>query len=54
VRALPEADKPPILKAYLDAFRREVQGLFPLPAGSPVEAFVALAGRYPAFALDPS
>jgi deazaflavin-dependent oxidoreductase (nitroreductase family) len=52
VRALSDAEKPPILKAYLDTFRREVQGYFPVPAGSPVEAFSALAARYPAFALE--
>ena len=41
-----------ILKAYLDAYRREIQAYFPVPAGSPVEAFSALAGRYPVFALE--
>ena len=53
LRALPAAEKPPILKAYLDGFSREVQRFFPLPAGSPVEGFVPLAGRYPAFELLP-
>jgi len=42
---------PPVLKAYLDNFRREVQRYFPLPAGSPREAFEKLAGDYPAFEL---
>ena len=51
LRALPEAERPPILKAYLDQFRREVQRFFPVPAGSPVEMFVPLAHRYPAFEL---
>ena len=51
VRALDQAEKPPVLKAYLDNFRREVQGYFPLPAGSPREAFEKLAGDYPAFEL---
>jgi deazaflavin-dependent oxidoreductase (nitroreductase family) len=51
VRALSEAERPPILKAYLDRFRREVQRFFPVPAGSPVEVFVSLAPRYPAFEL---
>ena len=54
LRALPEAERPPVLKAYLDRFRREVQRFFPVPAGSPVEAFVPLAPRYPAFELLPS
>jgi deazaflavin-dependent oxidoreductase (nitroreductase family) len=51
IRALADSEKAPILKAYLDSFRREVQRFFPVPAGSSVEAFGALAGRYPAFEL---
>jgi hypothetical protein len=51
LRALSEAEKPPVLKAYLDNFRSEVGRFFPVPAGSPVEAFAPLAPRYPAFAL---
>ncbi|MBI3795979.1 MAG: nitroreductase [Deltaproteobacteria bacterium] len=53
LRALAEVERPPILKAYLDRFRREVQRFFSVPAGSPVEAFVPLAQRYPAFELLP-
>ena len=53
LRALGDAEKPPILKAYLDAFKSEVQRFFPLPAGSPVEKFVPLVTRYPAFELTP-
>src|SRR5579863_1619793 len=45
-RPLPDAEKPPILKAYLDNFKREVQSYFPIPAGSPVEAFKELATTY--------
>jgi deazaflavin-dependent oxidoreductase (nitroreductase family) len=51
LRPIADADKPPILKAYLDNFKREVQTYFPVPAGSPAEAFVAIAGNYPAFEL---
>jgi hypothetical protein len=51
IRALADRDKAPILKAYLDSFHREVQRFFPVPAGSPVEAFGPLADRYPAFEL---
>jgi deazaflavin-dependent oxidoreductase (nitroreductase family) len=51
LRPIPDADKPQILKAYLDTFKREVQRYFPIPAGSPPEAFAALAGSYPAFEL---
>ena len=53
LRTLADAEKPPILKAYLDGFRREVQRYFPVPAGSPPEAFIPLAPRYPAFELTP-
>jgi len=53
LRALSDQEKPEILKAYLDQFKREVQTYFPLPAGSPVEAFRELARSYPAFELIP-
>ena len=46
-----DADKPQILKAYLDTFKREVQRYFPIPAGSPAESFAAITGSYPAFEL---
>src|SRR5579863_2788880 len=52
LRPIPDADKPQILKAYLDTFKREVQRYFPIPAGSPVESFVAIAENYPAFELS--
>jgi hypothetical protein len=39
------------LKAYLDNFKREVQTYFPVPAGSPVQAFAGLVQNYPAFEL---
>jgi len=51
LRPIPDADKPEILKAYLDNFRREVQRYFPVPAGSPAEAFADLTQSYPAFEL---
>jgi len=54
LRALSEAERPPILKAYLERFRREVQRFFPVPAGSPVDAFAAIAPRYPTFELLPN
>jgi deazaflavin-dependent oxidoreductase (nitroreductase family) len=53
LRPIPDAEKPPILKAYLDNFRREVQTYFPVPAGSPAEAFAELTSSYPAFELLP-
>ena len=51
LRPIPEAEKPQILKAYLDSFKREVQRYFPVPAGSPPEQFAAIAASYPAFEL---
>lgn len=53
LRPLFDTEKPEILKAYLDTFRREVQRYFPVAAGSPVEAFAAIAASYPAFELLP-
>jgi len=54
LRTLADAEKPPILKAYLDRFHREVQRFFPLPTGSPADAFASLASQYPAFELTRS
>jgi deazaflavin-dependent oxidoreductase (nitroreductase family) len=51
LRPIPNADKPEILKAYLDNFKSEVQRYFPVVAGSPVQAFGPLTQSYPAFEL---
>jgi len=51
LRPVAEAEKPEILKAYLDGFKREVQTYFPVVAGSPAEDFVGLTGSYPVFEL---
>jgi deazaflavin-dependent oxidoreductase (nitroreductase family) len=51
LRAISDSEKPPILKAYLDSFKREVQRYFPVAAGSPAPAFAELAASYPAFEL---
>ena len=51
LRAISDEEKPAILKAYLDQFKREVQRYFPVAAGSPVEAFRELVQNYPAFEL---
>jgi hypothetical protein len=45
------AEKPQILKAYLDSYAGVVQRYFPVPAGSPVEAFAEMADNYPVFGL---
>jgi deazaflavin-dependent oxidoreductase (nitroreductase family) len=51
VWSVPNADKPEILRAYLDRFRTTVQRYFPIPAGSSAAEFAPLAERYPVFEL---
>lgn len=53
IRAIPDESKLKLLKAYLDRFKTTVQRYFPVPAGSPPQAFVAIAGNYPVFELLP-
>ena len=52
LRELGDDEKPEVLKAYLDTYKRQVQRFFPLEAGSPVAAFRPLTARYPAFELQ--
>ena len=54
LRAIPDVEKPEILKAYVDRFKTTVQRYFPVPAGSPASAFAAVAARYPVFELVPA
>jgi deazaflavin-dependent oxidoreductase (nitroreductase family) len=51
VRELANADKPEILKAFLDRFASQVQRFFDVPAGSPADAFQPAAARTPVFEL---
>ncbi len=51
LRPLSDQEKPRVLKAYLDQFKSEVQGFFPVPAGSLAEAFDEIVQDYPAFEL---
>lgn len=44
-------DRPPMLKAYLDRFKSQVQRYFTVQAGSPPEAFAQVAENYPVFEL---
>ena len=48
------ADRPPILKAYLDRFKSQVQRYFTVQAGSPPEEFLPVAENYPVFELLPN
>ncbi len=58
VRMVPEAERPELLKAYLDRFKTTVQRYFPVPAGSGTQAFAAIAANHPVFelteAVDPA
>ena len=51
LRAVLDAEKPKILKAYLNRFRRTSGRFFPLPASAPSSAFAPIAARYPVFEL---
>jgi deazaflavin-dependent oxidoreductase (nitroreductase family) len=51
VRELADADKPEIIKAFLDRFTSQVQRFFDVPAGSPADAFRAVCSRTPVFEL---
>ncbi len=54
LQALPDAEKPGILKLYLESYKSAVQRYFPIPAGSPPAAFAPIASNYPVFALLPA
>jgi deazaflavin-dependent oxidoreductase (nitroreductase family) len=54
VRPISDEEKPEFLKLYLERFTPTVQRYFPIPAGSPLEAFRDLARNYPVFELLPS
>ena len=51
IRELADADKPEVIKAFLDRFKSQVQRFFDVPAGSPADAFRATASRTPVFEL---
>jgi deazaflavin-dependent oxidoreductase (nitroreductase family) len=54
LRPVPDAEKPEILKLYLDSYKSAVQRFFPVRAGSPATAFRDIAGNYPVFELLPA
>jgi deazaflavin-dependent oxidoreductase (nitroreductase family) len=51
LRTIADADKPELLKAYLESFKTAVQRYFPVPAGSPAGRFAEIASAYPVFEL---
>lgn len=53
VREVSVAQRPELLKAYLDRFALTVQRYFPVPRESPASAFAPIAERYPVFELAP-
>lgn len=54
LRPVPDAEKPEILKSYLDSYKSQVQQYFPVPAGSAPAAFREIAANYPVFELLPA
>jgi deazaflavin-dependent oxidoreductase (nitroreductase family) len=54
LRAVPDGEKPEILKLYLEEYKAQVQRYFPVPAGSPAESFRGIASNYPVFELIPA
>ena len=52
LRPIPDAEKPEILRAYLDSYKATVQRYFPVAAGAPAETFANIARDYPVFELD--
>ena len=53
LRAVPNDNKPEILKLYLEKYKSAVQRYFPVPAESAVESFRGIADNYPVFELIP-
>jgi len=54
VREVGSAQRPELLKAYLDRYALTVQRYFPIPRESPASDFAPLAERYPVFELLPA
>jgi hypothetical protein len=53
LRAIADADKPPLLKEYLDRYASAVKKFFPVPPNSAVDSFRPIASNYPVFELIP-
>lgn len=51
VREVAVAERPPLLKEFLDRFAFSVQQYYPVPKGSPASAFAECASRMPVFEL---
>jgi hypothetical protein len=53
LQPIADGEKPPLLKEYLDRYQSAVRKFFPVPPGSPVEAFREIATNYPVLELIP-
>jgi F420H(2)-dependent quinone reductase len=53
LKPIGDAEKPPLLKEYLDRYASAVKKFFPVPPGSPAESFRPIAPNYPVFELIP-
>jgi deazaflavin-dependent oxidoreductase (nitroreductase family) len=51
LRVVLDAEKPKILKAYVNRFHRMAGRFFPVSASAPSSAFAPIAARYPVFEL---
>ncbi len=51
VKEVADEEKGVLLASYLDNFKTTVQRYFPVPSGSPPDAFAPFAGQYPVFEL---
>lgn len=51
VRLVPELERAPLLKDYLDRYQSAVHRFFEVDAGSPIESFELIAPGYPVFEL---
>jgi|SRR5581483_5614861 len=51
LRALPDSEKPEVLKAYLTNYKSAVGKFFPVRPDAPLEEFGKIAGGYPVFEL---
>ena len=52
LRPVTDAEKPELLKAYLDRFSSVVQRYFPVVAGSSPDAFKPYLDQYPVFEIE--
>ena len=51
IRPATAAERPLLLKLYLERYRSQVQRFFAVQAGAPLEAFAAVAANHPVYEL---